>query len=229
MRKTQTSTTVVVTGTDTGAGKTVLTSLLTRRLRGAGVNAVALKPLCSGGREDAVVLHAANGGELTMDEVNPWHFRAALAPVLAARREGREVTLAEVVARVRSFARRHEVVLVEGAGGLLSPLGEGFDTRDMVGALSAIPLIVVPDRLGAVNQTRLVWEALPKSARARARIILMGQGRKDAAAGSNLKLLKEFAPKADVFRLPWISRLAGAERQGVVAASLDELLKGLRS
>ncbi len=92
---------VVVTGSDTGVGKTVLTSWLTRWLRATGVNAVALKPLCSGGRADAVALHAANGGALTLDEVNPWHFRAALAPVLAARREGRGVRLEEVIAHVR--------------------------------------------------------------------------------------------------------------------------------
>ena len=62
---------VFVSGSDTGVGKTVLTALLTRRLHAKGVNAVALKPLCSGGREDACELQKANRGALTLDEVNP--------------------------------------------------------------------------------------------------------------------------------------------------------------
>ena len=218
---------VVVTGSDTGVGKTVLTSWLTRWLRAAGVNAVALKPLCSGGREDAVALHAANGGALMLDEVNPWHFRAALAPVLAARREGRGVRLEEVISHVRSVARRFETVIVEGAGGLLSPLGEGVDTRNWIAELAAVPVIVVPNRLGAVNQARLVLEALPKAARARAMVGLMSQRRKDVSAQSNAKLLREFVPETDVVHLPWVGRLDAPERNRSVSAALSLLLKGL--
>ncbi|MEN9575677.1 MAG: hypothetical protein RL514_3532 [Verrucomicrobiota bacterium] len=218
---------VVVTGTDTGVGKTVLTACLTRRLRTAGVNAVALKPLCSGGREDAQALLAANDGVLSLDEVNPWHFRAALAPVLAARREGRGVTLAEVVAKVRAVGRRFELVVVEGAGGLLSPLGEGFDTRDLIAALRAEVVIVVPNRLGAVNQARLVWEALPKSPRRRARIVLVTQPEPDAAARSNAALLREFAPGAAVLQLPWVGGLALAKPNRRVGVALKPLVDTL--
>ncbi len=60
-----------ITGTDTGVGKTVLTTLLTRFLRERGVNAAALKPVGSGGRGDARALHAAMNGALTLDEINP--------------------------------------------------------------------------------------------------------------------------------------------------------------
>ncbi len=217
---------VVVAGTDTGVGKTVLTELLTRRLRAEGINAVALKPLCSGGREDAVALHSANGGVLTLDEVNPWHFQAALAPVLAARRESKRVKLAEVVAHVRGVARRFETVLIEGAGGLLSPLGEGFDTRDLVVALRATPIIVATNRLGAVNQTRLVLAALPKSARARAQVVLMEQRNPDAAARTNAGLLAEFEPEATVTRLPWVD---GLKLNRTAAASLKLLAAALRA
>ena len=80
--------TYFITGTDTGVGKTVLTSLLTRFLRAGGVPAAALKPICSGGRADARALHAAMNGALSLDEINPWHFRAAVAPALAAPAEG---------------------------------------------------------------------------------------------------------------------------------------------
>ena len=229
---------VVVTGSDTGVGKTVLTAWLTRRLRAAEVNAVALKALCSGGRADALALHAANGGALTLDEVNPWHFRAALAPVLAARRAGRRVRLVEVVARVRVVARRFEVVVVEGAGGLLSPLGEDFDTRDLIVALRAVPIVVVPNQLGAVNQARLVLEALPKSARGQAQVVLVEPRKPDAAARTNATLLAEFAPGHVIARLPWLegeaapgqnpTRRAGGRRAGRAATALDSLVAALR-
>lgn len=216
---------VFVTGSDTGVGKTVLTALMTRRLRGAGVNAVALKPLCSGGREDAVALHAANGGALTLDEVNPWHFRAALAPVLAARREGCQVKLAAAVAHAQKLARRFELVLVEGAGGLLSPLGEGFDNRDFLGALRATPVVVIPNRLGAVNQARLALAALPEPARRRVMVVLVEQRKPDAASRTNAALLAEFTPGAAAIRLPW--QTTGRLTRHTVAA-LDRLAAGLR-
>ena len=201
----------------------MLTALMTRRLRANGVNAVALKPLCSGGREDAESLHAANESALNLDEVNPWHFRAALAPVLAARREGRSLSLAEVVAHVRSAARRFELVLVEGAGGLLSPLGEDFDTRDWIAALDAVPIVVVPNRLGAVNQARLVLEALPKPARARALVVLVEQRHPDAAARGNPRLLSEWVPSAAVFRLPWIDGTEGVKPERRMTVALKSL------
>ena len=195
---------VFVTGTDTGVGKTMLTTWLTRHLRERGTDAVALKPLCSGGRDDAKTLHGANGGVLALDEVNPWHFRLPVAPVLAARREGRGVTLTEVVAHARAVAQRFEMVLVEGAGGLLSPLGKGFDNRDLLMALRAVPLIVVPNRLGAVNQARLVLGALPKLARKRSVVVLVEQRTKDAAARTNAPLLAELEPGVMICSLPWL-------------------------
>src|ERR1017187_10119982 len=76
-----------ITGTDTGAGKTVLTALLAQYLRGRGISVAALKPVCSGGREDALAICDALGGTLPLDEINPWHFHAAIAPSLAAQRD----------------------------------------------------------------------------------------------------------------------------------------------
>src|SRR5271167_2933423 len=95
-----------ITGTDTGVGKTVLTALLTRFLRERGVNAAALKPICSGGRADACVLRAAMDGALSLDEINPWHFRAPIAPMLAARKENRRVKLSQVLAPIRAMRKR---------------------------------------------------------------------------------------------------------------------------
>jgi dethiobiotin synthetase len=180
-----------ITGTDTGVGKTVVAALLTQYLRAQGVRVAALKPICSGNRNDARVLRKAAGNVLTLDEVNPWHFRAPLAPLLAARRERKRVRLREVVAEVRRVGKPFEVVLVEGAGGLLSPLGEGFDSRDLIIALRAKPVVVCPNRLGAVNQVLLVLSALPRALSSRATVMLTSRKKPDEASRTNPKLLAE--------------------------------------
>ena len=161
--------TFFITGTDTGVGKTVLTTLLAADLRAQKIRVAAFKPVCSGGRADAEKIHAALGGALTLDEINRWHFRAALAPVLAARREKQVVRLAEVLAQLRATRKNFAVTLVEGAGGLLSPLGEDFDSRDLILALRATPVIVALNRLGAVNHLLLTLAALPENYRAKAK------------------------------------------------------------
>ena len=217
--------TLFITGTDTGAGKTVLTALLTRFLRARSVNAAALKPVCSGSRADARALHAAMHGALTLDEINPWHFLAPVAPLLAARREGRRMKLSQVLAHARAMQKRFDVLLVEGAGGLLSPLGvcsgglrpshasalperrhkERFDSCDLILALHAIPIIVAQNKIGVVNHVLLTLEALPKTLRAKARVVLMSPRRPDAATKSNAKLLAELAG-AKIFSLPWLGK-----------------------
>ncbi len=193
-----------ITGTDTGVGKTVFAALSTVYLRQNGFRVAALKPLCSGGRDDARTLHAAAGKVLSLDEVNPWFFRAPLAPLLAARKEKKRVRLREVVAHIRRIAKRFEVVVVEGAGGLLSPLGEGFDSRDLIQALGAMPIIVCLNKLGAVNQVRLVLEALPPRAQRNARVVLVNPKKPDAASQTNLELLKEFVEPDRLRVIPWI-------------------------
>jgi dethiobiotin synthetase len=199
-------TTFFITGTDTGVGKTVLTALLTRHLRECGVNAVALKPVCSGDRADARALHAASADALALDEINPWHFRAPMAPLLAARRERRRVAPADVLAHVRAMQKRFDVVLIEGAGGLFSPLGENFDSRDLITALRATPVVVCPNRLGAVNQVMLTLAALPRNASCRARVVLMSLSKPDASTSTNASLLAEFLDAERIFCLPHFGR-----------------------
>lgn len=196
--------TLFITGTDTGVGKTVLTALLARFLRGRAASVAAFKPVCSGGRDDARALHAALGGTLTLDEINPWHFRAPIAPSLAAVREGKSVSLKQVVEHIRTTQKNFDVTLVEGAGGLLSPLGKNFDSRDLMNALRASPVIVAPNKLGVVNHILLALEALPKRLRARVKIVLMAPPKPDAATASNAKLIGQFFPAKNIVSLPWL-------------------------
>jgi dethiobiotin synthetase len=197
--------TIFVTATDTGVGKTLLTALLAGFLQGQGTRVAALKPICSGGRGDARQLRAALENALPLDEINPWHFRAPIAPLLAARREHRQVTLTPVLAHIRAVRRNFDLTLVEGAGGLLSPLGAGFDSRDLLLALDAIPVLVAPDQLGVVNHILLTLEALPARFRRRTTVVLMAPPRADSAAASNAELLHRLAVR-NVCRLPWLGK-----------------------
>jgi dethiobiotin synthetase len=193
-----------VTGTDTGVGKTVFAAMATQSLRDQGFRVAALKPICSGGREDAHQLHRAAGKVLSLAEVNPWHFQAALSPLLAARQEKKRLRLRTVVAHIRRMATRFEGVLVEGAGGLLSPLGEDFDSRNLIKALGAEAIVVCPNRLGAVNQVRLVLEALPRATARQARVVLVNPKNPDAASRTNPELLKEYVEPKRLLVLPWL-------------------------
>jgi len=221
--------TFFITGTDTGVGKTVLTALLARYWRERGVKVAALKPICSGGRDDARILRTTSKGALTLDEINPWHFHAVVAPVLAARRERKRVRLAEVLAHVRALQGRFDILLVEGAGGLLSPLGDNFNSRDLIAGLRATPVVVCPNRLGAVNQALLTLEALPPRPTARARIVLISPPKPDVSAKSNPDLLAEHFDRKRILRLPWLGRRFNFTRalgDGRVRKTLQRLMAG---
>jgi dethiobiotin synthetase len=212
-----------VTGSDTGVGKTVLTALLIRRLRARGEEALAVKPFCSGGRADAEILRAAQDDEVTLDAINPWAFRAALTPLLAARRERRAIPAAEALHYLRAAARLTPTLLVEGAGGLLSPLGEGYAARELIARLRAEALVVCANRLGVINQARLTLAALPPAARAGARIVLMAQPQPDSSAAGNVALLRELVGPERIWTLPFLAEAHHAPLTPALARTLDGL------
>ena len=193
---------VFITGSDTSVGKTVLAVLLTRHLRRRGEAVRAVKPFCSGGLDDVRALQAAQEGALDREAICPWVFRRPLTPLLAARCEGRRVEMAAVVRFLRQAASGHGTLLVEGAGGLLSPLGEGFSALDLIRSLRATPVVVCPNRLGALNQARLVLAALPGAIAARARCVLVEPPCRDAASRTNPALLGECIGADRVIVLP---------------------------
>ena len=197
---------IVITGTDTGVGKTVLTALLASHLHSAGVRVAALKLISSGERSDARILRRAVGNALTLNEINPWHFDLPIAPLLAARRRGQRVELRDVLTHVWKIAHRFEAVLVEGAGGLLSPLGESFSTRELISELGGEVFIAARNQLGVVNHVRLTLEALPPLIGGRARVILISQARNGALNQANQALLAEFVGESRVSTLPCFRR-----------------------
>ncbi len=144
-----------VTGTDTGVGKTYVTARLIRRLRAQGLDTVGFKPICCGSREDAEILRAAADDALELNEVNPVWLRTPAAPYAAAMIENRSVDLAlirETFARLRT---RHSSVLVEGVGGWLVPLERDYTVADLAAEFALPVVVVVKNRLGALNHAAL--------------------------------------------------------------------------
>jgi dethiobiotin synthetase len=212
MKRRQEAQVVLVSGTDTGVGKTVFTAAFIRWLRGQNVPSMALKPLASGDRSDAEALHRAQDGVVPLDVINPWHFQEPLAPLLAARRAGRRVAPEALVEHVRMASRGLAVVVVEAAGGWLSPLMEGMDAPGLARALDAKVVLVAANRLGVIGHLRLAWEAARAGDgrrgnrhEARPQVVLMAPPRPGLAESTNPALLREFIPADDVHEFPWLS------------------------
>lgn len=148
-----------VTGTDTGVGKTRFSCLLIEALRAEGRDAVGYKPVCSGDRDDALLLAKASG-DLDPDAVNPVWLKAAVAPWVAGMLENRPVDPEVLIEGYRRLAAEHEMVIVEGAGGWRVPIAAGYDIADLAADLKLPVVIVVGNRLGALNHTILTLDSI---------------------------------------------------------------------
>ena len=157
-----------VTGSDTDVGKTYIACQLVSQLRAAGLQVETRKPAESGCNKDsrghlqthdAAALRLANGERETIERIAPNRFRAALAPHRAARLENRELYLEQLVEACRRDCPDC-CLLVEGAGGFFSPLAEDGLNADLAHALQLPVIVVVEDRVGAVNQALMTIAAV---------------------------------------------------------------------
>ena len=149
-----------ITGTDTAVGKTYVASLLTRALRRAGFDTVALKPICCGSRNDVEALCAASDNELSVETSNPFWFQTPVAPLVAARLENRDLDLQALAAWFERHRNRRRSLLVEGAGGWLVPLTPQATVADLAALFGLPVLLVVANRLGCLNHTFLTVESI---------------------------------------------------------------------
>ncbi len=154
-----------VTGTDTGAGKTYVSRALIAGWRRRGLKVGVMKPCETGCRgadlipEDARLLLEASGSDLTLDEVCPYRFAFPMAPAEAAALEGSRISFERLSRVYTAIAARHDVTLVEGAGGLIVPLEGRRTTADLIAHLNLPLLIVARIGLGTINHTGLTVEA----------------------------------------------------------------------
>ena len=150
-----------ITGTDTGVGKTFVTAALLAELRLRGVRAAAFKPIACGlgGRHDAEIYVKIMDREQPLDLINSVYLRHPLAPSVAAKLERKRIDIQKIHAAYARLSDEYEIVLVEGAGGLLVPIREGYFVADLSKSLKLPLVIVARIGLGTINHTLLTVHA----------------------------------------------------------------------
>lgn len=195
----------VVTGTNTEIGKTVVACGIVRRLVDEGVDVRAIKPVESGidelepdERDGVQLARAARQSEPERALVE---LGRPLAPPEAAEIDGVELSFERWCRAIESHAERSDFVVVEAAGGLLSPLTWDETARDLAERLSAAVLVVAPDRLGVLTHTLTALESLERADVRLAGVVFSAPSSADASTERNPETLATFTGLENVARL----------------------------
>lgn len=230
-----------VTGTDTGIGKTVVTCALAARARALGRRVAAMKPIESGIVErpvsgsglasDADRLRAACGSTLPMSVLRPYVLEEPLAPMIAAARANITIDFGVLDMALAQVEQDADVVLVEGAGGLLVPITATVSYLDLFARWRLPLLLVAGNKLGVLNHVLLTVRAAEAAGVPVRAIVLTALSECDAtvAEATNYEALVSLLPHYTILRLPWIDRLGDLDALAAAAESggLDVLLAPL--
>ncbi|GAB1231799.1 dethiobiotin synthase [Ferrigenium sp. UT5] len=154
-----------ITGTDTGAGKTLVSCALLRAFAAQGKRAVGFKPVAAGcdahdHNEDALLLRAAGNVQAAYGQINPYCFAHAIAPHLAARHAGVRIEFGRIMTSYRELAAQADTVIVEGVGGFCVPLNDRQTGADLAVQFGLPVILVVGMRLGCLNHALLTLRAI---------------------------------------------------------------------
>ena len=220
---------VFITGTNTGAGKTILTALLLHHLRESRVDALAMKPVCTGPRDDVRLLQSLQAGRVRMDLMNPFYYKTPATPAVAARSSGRKVDVKALKAAVSLAEKECDQLLVEGAGGVLVPLNERYQTwADFLKATKMPVLVSARNELGILNHTLLTVEYLQSIGAEVLGVCVQnpinGAGM-SSSQRTNFEVLQGFLSKLPVFSIPFLGENAG--KIGVIKQGQKKIKKTL--
>lgn len=162
---------ILITGTDTGVGKTVVSAALLYALKAAGVDAVYMKPVQTGCQKRGKRLVAPDlefvcsfagihPPEKERQLMSPYCFTKVCSPHLAAAIKGQKIKISKIIKSYAALSRRYEFVIVEGAGGILTPLSKKQTMLDLMKALSLPVIVVARPGLGTINHTLLTLREL---------------------------------------------------------------------
>lgn len=227
-----------VTGTDTGIGKTVVTCALAARARQRGLRVAAMKPVESGVDErpvsvtgpssDAERLRAACGNVDDLSLVRPYLLAEPLAPMIAAQRAGVQIDVGVLDRARAALEHERDLLLVEGAGGLLVPITGDVSYGDLFARWHCDVVVVAGNRLGVLNHVLLTVRAAEATGLAIAAIVLTSLNDHDAtvAEATNFDALRDLLPNHRLLRFPWVDRVDDLDALAIAAegAGLDVLL-----
>lgn len=157
---------VLITGTDTGVGKTIVTAAVVTALTANGINTGVMKPIATGtsagvdALSDPDWLASVTGVGDPPDLIAPYRFRTAAAPLIAAAREGLAIEPARIIGAFQALSARHDCVVVEGIGGVLVPVTPDLFIADLARQMGLPVLIVARAGLGSINHTLMTLECL---------------------------------------------------------------------
>ncbi|HEX4859519.1 MAG TPA: dethiobiotin synthase [Usitatibacteraceae bacterium] len=224
-----------VTGTDTGIGKTFVTCALLAALQQQGLCVAAMKPVSAGTEtigalemnEDVARFQELTGHRYPLHAVNPYSLREAIAPHIAAAREGVDIQMGVIAIAFAALRERSDLVLVEGAGGFLVPLAGPHSMADIPDALALPVILVVGMRLGCLNHALLTVEAIRARGLTLAGWIANTPGAVMNAYAENLSTLKRLIDAPCLGELPYHPGLSSdAARQCATYLDTEPLLKG---
>jgi dethiobiotin synthetase len=154
-----------VTGTDTGVGKTLISTALLHGFAAQGKRVAGFKPVAAGGdeagvNEDVKLLRAVSSLALTVEQINPYYFPEAIAPHLAAQAANVTIDMEHIVTAYQLLAATVDELIVEGVGGFCVPLNDQHTTADLAKAINLPIILVVGLRLGCLNHALLTQQMI---------------------------------------------------------------------
>jgi dethiobiotin synthetase len=197
---------LLITGTDTGVGKTSVACALARALRDAGKQVVAIKPVETGAAgnasesEDGVRLARATGQAEPAQAI--LRFAEPLSPVVATERAGAEIDFDALVLKIERLIDGTEYALMEGVGGLLTPITWEWNMTDVARSLGAAALVVGVDRQGTINHSLLTLSMLELAGIHCAGVVLTDPSVKDQSTGANGAAIARLSGIDRVLTLP---------------------------
>jgi dethiobiotin synthetase len=219
-----------VTGTDTGVGKTAISCALLVAAREAGLKTAAIKPVAAGcdqagHNEDALQLMAVMTEPLEYEQVNPVALRAAIAPHIAAQREGRSLQVSRLVGLCRGvMSGEADFVLIEGAGGWRVPLNARETLADLAVQLQVGVILVVGMQLGCINHALLTAEAIVRDGVELVGWVANQTGETMPCYQENLETLQRRLPAPLLGEVPLLSPFDAQQASKSLA---DGLFKGV--
>ncbi len=215
-----------VTGTDTGVGKTLVACAIVSALRGRSIDVGVMKPVETGvgkaGPLDALALQRAAETQDPIELICPQQFALAAAPPAAARAAEQSVDLYAIRNAFAEICKRRELVVVEGAGGLLVPITDEVDMAGLAGEFDLPLLVVTRASLGTINHTLLTLEVAQKRGLEVAGVVISHAA--EPASYADIVNLEELRLTLGDLLRGEIPTLREGEQPGATVLDIDGLL-----